>query len=73
MAPMGPRGVADAGTRPMALRLGAQLEALDFAGRGLRQLGAELDPARIFVGRELLAGNGPAARAPAPRRPCPAI
>src|SRR5262245_7556243 len=34
-------------------RLRAQLEALNLAGRGLRQLGAEFDPARIFVGGEL--------------------
>ena len=32
----------------------AQLEALDFAGGGLRQLRHELDPARIFVRRELV-------------------
>src|SRR6266508_1749853 len=30
----------------------AQLEALELAGGGARQLGDELDPARIFVGRE---------------------
>src|SRR6185369_17805724 len=33
--------------------LAAQFEALDLAGRGLRQIGAKLDPARVFVGREL--------------------
>src|SRR5690242_7649027 len=31
-----------------------QLEALDLSGRRLRQVFAEFDPARIFVGRELL-------------------
>src|SRR3990170_5059821 len=30
----------------------AQLEALDLSGRGLRELGDELDPARVLVGRE---------------------
>ena len=40
--------------KSMISDLGPQLEALDFSGRGLRQIGAELDPARIFVGRELL-------------------
>src|ERR1043166_9336251 len=30
----------------------AKLEALDFAGRGLGQRIAEVDPARIFVGRK---------------------
>src|SRR5690242_7970252 len=35
--------------RPLA----AQFEALDLAGRGLRQVGAKLDPAGVFVGREL--------------------
>src|SRR4051812_20325710 len=34
--------------------LGPQLEALDLAGRGLRQLGPKLDPAWIFVGCQLL-------------------
>src|SRR3984893_2046902 len=32
---------------------GPQPEALNLAGRGLGQLGTELDHARIFVGREL--------------------
>src|ERR1700676_3924222 len=32
---------------------GPQLEALNLAGRGLGQLGTELDHARIFVRREL--------------------
>src|SRR6187399_2115443 len=31
----------------------AQFEALDLAGRGLRQVGAKLDPARVFVGGKL--------------------
>src|SRR5208337_3402173 len=39
------RGSARLGFRP-------QLETLDLAGRGFRKIGAELDPARIFVGRE---------------------
>jgi hypothetical protein len=30
-----------------------QLETLDFPGGGLRQLGDELDPARIFIRREM--------------------
>src|SRR6185436_9679201 len=34
--------------------LPAQLEALDLARRGLRQLGQELDPARVFVRRKAL-------------------
>src|SRR5262250_3400543 len=32
--------------------LRAQLEALDLAGGGLRELDAKFDPARIFVGRK---------------------
>src|ERR1700678_2428009 len=35
-------------------RLGAQLEALDLAGGGFRQVASELDPAGIFVRCELL-------------------
>src|SRR5437867_3784981 len=31
---------------------GTQFEALDLAGRGLGELGDELHPARVFVGRE---------------------
>src|SRR6266516_6361043 len=45
-----PGCVARRDSPPRALR--PQLEALDLAGRGLRQVGAEFDPARIFVGRE---------------------
>src|SRR4051795_5860137 len=33
--------------------LAAQFEALDLAGRGLRQIGAKLDPAGVFIGGEL--------------------
>src|SRR5207253_1852652 len=43
--------------RPSGLS-GAQLEALDLAGRRLRQLGGELDPARILVGGDLVPDEG---------------
>src|SRR5438445_13831826 len=33
--------------------LAAQFEALNLAGRGLGQVGAKLDPARVFEGRKL--------------------
>src|SRR4051812_26390585 len=39
---------------PRIHRSAAQLEPLDLAGRGLRQLGKKFDPARIFVRREAL-------------------
>src|SRR3954463_5571415 len=46
-----------AGPPARALRcfsaLGSELEALDLAGRGLRQVGAELDPSRVLVRSEL--------------------
>src|SRR5262245_29997884 len=38
-------------SRPRRLR--TQLETLNLAGRGLRQVDSKLDPARILVGREL--------------------
>src|SRR5438874_4374251 len=54
---------ARASARPPASRAngrtsGAQLEALDLAGGRLRQLADELDPARIFVGRDLVLHEG---------------
>src|ERR1700674_5084382 len=39
--------------RPAGLPRCAQLVALDLARRGLGQLGDELDPARVFVMREM--------------------
>src|SRR5580704_9057511 len=55
LSPLG-RGSAHALARSKLLpvRFRPQLEALNFAGRGFRQLGAEFEPARIFVGGELL-------------------
>src|SRR3989440_12019625 len=54
---------ARATARPPASRAnartsGAQLETLDLAGRRLRQLADELDPARIFIGRDLVLDEG---------------
>src|SRR5919197_1693359 len=41
-------------SRARSYTLGAELEALDLAGCGLRQLAHELDPARVLVGRDLV-------------------
>src|SRR6266446_7998344 len=47
------RSNPSARTRPLASQaLGAQLEALDLASRGLGELRAKFDPARIFVRRQ---------------------
>jgi hypothetical protein len=42
------------GPKSTASELRPQLESLDLPGRGLREIGPEFDPARIFVGRQLL-------------------
>src|SRR5258708_30296579 len=47
------RSNPSARTRPLARQaLGAQLEALDLASRGLGEFRAKFDPARIFVRRQ---------------------
>ena len=47
------RGIVQVWLRDSSPDAGAQLESLDLAGRSLRQLFDELDPARILERREM--------------------
>src|SRR5258708_33028750 len=51
-SPVRPKMLFFMAARSSRRTFGPQLEALDLAGRGLRQVGAELDRPRIFVGDE---------------------